>query len=71
MNVRGRFAQSRRFEQRFPLSAGRRNLCATAGLGCQLGKTIAQRDGSFGGVLHKTLRVGRERKDSLSHRWMP
>jgi hypothetical protein len=71
MNVRGRFAQSRRFEQRFSLNTGRGNLCATASLGRQLGKAIAQRDISFGGVLHGTLRIGRERKDSLSHRWMP
>jgi hypothetical protein len=68
MNVRRRFAQSRGFEQRFPLNAGRGNLCATASLGCQLGKAIAQRDGSLGGVLHRALRIGRERKDSLSHR---
>ena len=42
MNVRSGFAQSRRFEKRFPLDSGRCPLCAAAGLVRRLGKAIAQ-----------------------------
>ena len=67
VNVRSGFAQSRRFEKRFPLDSGRCSLCAAAGLVRQLGKAIAQRDVSSDQVSQGVApRIGGSARSSQS-----